>query len=161
MRRRGLPRGAGGPAGLRPPDAINFYGPTESTVEATCCDLLAAGQPPIADRPADLPTPRSTCWTGSCARCRPASRGAVHRRRGAGPRLPEPPGLTAQRFVACPFGPPGSRMYATGDLVRWTADGQLEYLGRADEQVKIRGFRIEPGEVETALLATPPSPRPP
>ncbi|MER8187220.1 amino acid adenylation domain-containing protein, partial [Kitasatospora sp. NPDC094015] len=133
--------------------ALNYYGPTEFTVDALLADLAGSATPSIG-RP--LLGGRAYVLD---AMLRPAPAGARGELYLAGAQLArgylDRPGLSAERFVADPFGEPGSRMYRTGDLVRRRADGSIDYLGRVDEQVKIRGYRIELGEIE-ALLAEQP-----
>ncbi|MDL5159536.1 non-ribosomal peptide synthetase [Actinomycetospora termitidis] len=130
----------------------NLYGPTEAAVDVTAVHVTSGDVtigPPVANtgvrvldthlRPVAPGVPGELYLTG------------VQLARGYHGR----PALTADRFVADPFGPSGTRMYRTGDVVRRRPDGDLEHLGRADDQVKIRGFRVELGEVESALAADP------
>ncbi|MFJ8330576.1 non-ribosomal peptide synthase/polyketide synthase [Streptomyces sp. NPDC094437] len=137
---------------------LNEYGPTETTVGCTLFRIA-----PGDTLPSGVITIGTPAWNTRCqvldARLRPAPIGTAGELYVAGDLVTRGyhgrPGLTSGRFVADPYGPPGSRMYRTGDLARWTAAGRLEFVSRVDDQVKIRGFRVELGEVEAVLTAQP------
>ncbi|WP_327095383.1 amino acid adenylation domain-containing protein [Nocardia vinacea] len=137
---------------------FNAYGPSEATVMVTSTEALQSGEP--------VTIGSAIAGVGAFifdARLRPVPAGVVGELYVSGAVLAQGylgrPALTAERFVASPFGGevdgPGARLYRTGDLVRRTETGALEYLGRSDFQVKIRGLRIELGEIDGALTAHP------
>ncbi|WP_370410784.1 amino acid adenylation domain-containing protein [Streptomyces fradiae] len=142
---------------LPPARLCNLYGITETTVHVTIHDV-ADGGTGFERSLIGAPMPHLTAlvlddWLRPCP---PGVPGELYIGGGSlAHGYWDRPGLTAGRFVADPYGPPGARLYRTGDVARRLPDGGLEYVGRADFQVKLRGFRIELGEIENAVAAHP------
>ncbi|WP_338480292.1 non-ribosomal peptide synthase/polyketide synthase [Rhodococcus sp. DN22] len=132
----------------------NLYGPTEAAVSITFADVTGAVDGGVVS--IGVPQWNSQVFVLD-SRLRPVPVGVAGELYLSGVQLARGyvsrPDLSADRFVANPFGGVGSRMYRTGDLVRWGVSGELEYIGRTDFQVKFRGQRIELGEIESALVA--------
>ncbi len=141
------------------PRLVNMYGITETTVHVTyrplaASDLSAPGRGGIGRPLSDV----RLCVLDRFGQLVPIGvPGEIHvGGAGLARGYLDRPELTAERFVPDPFTAfPGERLYRTGDRARWTAEGELQYLGRIDHQVKIRGFRIELGEIESVLTEHP------
>ena len=147
-------------AGMQDIRLVNTYGPTEATVTTTIldCTPYAHGELPLpVHMPIGRPLPGQQVYVLD-GDLNPVPTGVTGELYIGGTLLARGyanrADLTAERFIANPFGA-GTRLYRTGDIVRWNERGQLEYLGRIDAQVKIRGFRVEMGEVEAQLLQVP------
>jgi amino acid adenylation domain-containing protein/non-ribosomal peptide synthase protein (TIGR01720 family) len=136
---------------------INGYGPTENTT-FSCCHRITDPDLDGASVPIGRPIAHSRALVLD-DRLEPVPEGVPGELYVAGDGLARGywgrPGLTAERFLPDPFGPPGTRLYRTGDRARFAAAGEIEFLGRVDHQVKIRGFRVEPEEIEAHLAAHP------